>query len=271
MARWSGLPRARNADQKTQTGRGRHAGARHVPRRDGQHPARAPALRDPRCEADGPRQARDAEPGRLREGPHRTPDDRSGRARRPAEARRNDRRTDLGEHRTRTRDRRGGPGVPVHLRDAGQDEPGEDLAAARLRCRGRDLPDRRRTRIAGELLPGRRSVGRGDPGCVPAEPVPQPRESPDALRDHRSGDLGTDRRTAHGIRLWCGNRRDDLGCGALPEGAGPGCPGGGRRSGGLDLLGRFPAALPRGGHRRGLLPDHVRPLCCGPLRPRLGP
>src|SRR3712207_8296367 len=43
-------------------------------------------------------------------------------------------------------------GLPVHLRHAGQDESGEDLAAARLRGRGRRVPHRRRADLPRELL-----------------------------------------------------------------------------------------------------------------------
>ena len=40
-------------------------------------------------------------------------------------------RADVGQYRHRPRDRGGDQGLPLHLRDARQDEPGEDLAAAR--------------------------------------------------------------------------------------------------------------------------------------------
>ena len=81
--------------------------------------------------ATAPREARVPEPGRLGQGPDRARDDRGGRARREAEARRHDRRADLGQHRRRPRDRGGEQGLPLHLRHARQDEPGEDRDAAR--------------------------------------------------------------------------------------------------------------------------------------------
>ena len=90
-------------------------------------------------------------------------------------------------------------GYRLHLRDAGQDEPGEDRAPARLRGRGRDLPDRRGAGVARVLLLGGRPARVGDPGRVPAEPVLQPRQPADPRGDDRSGDLATDRR--HDRRL----------------------------------------------------------------------
>ena len=69
-----------------------------------------------------------------------------------ASARRDDRRADLRQHWRRARDRRCAQGLPLHLRDARQDEPGEDLHASSLRRRGRDHADRGRARLARELL-----------------------------------------------------------------------------------------------------------------------
>ncbi len=69
----------------------------------------------------------------------------------------------------------------------------EDLAASRLRGRGRRLPVRGRARVAGELLLGVRPARRGDPGCVQARPVHERVQPAGALRDHRAGDLGADR------------------------------------------------------------------------------
>ena len=170
MARWGRPPRGHEGDGD--------AGARLVPRRDGRH-------------------ARSCACGRWRVGvkptilaklemlnPGGSVKDRIGIRMIEAAERegllkpgRDDRRAHIRQHRTRARDRRGRPRLSLHLRDAGQDEPGEDLAAPRLRRRGRDLPHRRRTRFPGELLPGGRPPGRGDPRRVPAEPVPQPGES----------------------------------------------------------------------------------------------
>ena len=203
---------------------------------------------------------RDDEPRRIREGPDRDPDDRGGRARRPAEARRHDRRADLGQHRPRPRDRGGDQGLQVHLRDARQDEPGEDLPPARVRGRGRDHADRGRARVPRELLPRGRSARRRDPRRVPAEPVLQPREPEDPLRDHRPRDLGTDRRHGRRVRGGRGHRRHDQRRRPLPEGAEPGRPRRGRRPRGVALLGRRAPPLPRRGDRRGLLARDVRPV-----------
>ena len=134
---------------------------------------------------------------------------------------RHDRGADVRQHRPRPRDRGGDPRLQVHLRDARQDEPGEGRPAARLRRRGRDLPDGRRAGVPGELLPRGRPARRGDPGRVPAEPVLQPREPPDALRHDRPGDLGADRRDDRRLRGRRRHRRHDHRRRALPEGAEP--------------------------------------------------
>src|SRR3954452_12376309 len=76
-----------------------------------------------------PRQARVLEPRRIGEGPDRPRDDRAGRARGGGQAGRHDRRADLGQHRRRAGNRRGGQGLPLRLRHARQDEPGENLDA----------------------------------------------------------------------------------------------------------------------------------------------
>ena len=192
-------PRRVAREQAGQDGRTRHGA-----RRGRRHAARPPRQGRPERAADGPGQARDAQPRRERQGPHRPADDRGGRTRRPPEAGRHDRRADLRQHGARARDRRRDPRVPVHLRDARQDEPGEDLAPAGVRRRGRDLPDRRPARVPGVLLPRRRPPRRGDPRRVPAEPVLQPREPGRALRDHRPRDLAPDRRDDRrpGGRAW---------------------------------------------------------------------
>jgi cystathionine beta-synthase len=67
-----------------------------------------------------PREARDAQPGRLGEGPDRAADDRGGRARRAAQAGRHDHRADVRQHRPRPRDRGRAQGLPLHLRHGRQ-------------------------------------------------------------------------------------------------------------------------------------------------------
>ena len=182
------------------------AGAGHVPRRDGQHAARPAPSPDARDAAHGPREARDAESGRLGEGPDRDPDDRGRRAPGPAASGRHDRGADLRQHGSRSRDRRRDQGLPLHLRDAGQDEPGEDRAPSRLRGRGRDLPDGGPPRLPGVVLLGLRPPRPGDPRRVPAEPVLQPGQSRRRTRrrpDRRSGRRPTGRSTCS----WRGSER----------------------------------------------------------------
>ena len=164
----------------------------------------------PRDRRDAAREARVHEPGRLEQGPHRARDDRGRRARRPPAARRDDRRADLRQHRRRPRDRRGAQGLPLHLRDAGQDEPGEDLDAPRVRRRGRDHADGRRPRLARELLLGVRPARRGDPGRLQARPVLEPGEPRGALPDDGPGALGADRRRGRRDRHLGRHRRLDL-------------------------------------------------------------
>ena len=103
--------------------------------------------------------------------------DRGGRARGEAEAGRDDRRADLRQHRRRPRDRRRDQGLPLHLRDARQDEPGEDLAAPRVRRRGRHLPVRRRRRSR------RRATTRSPTGSPRRSPAPT---SPTSTRTRRT-------------------------------------------------------------------------------------
>ena len=114
---------------------------------------RLPKLQPARRRARA-REARVPEPGRLDQGSHRAAHDRGGRARRAAAARRHDRRADLGQHGRRPGPGRGAARLPLHLRDAGQDVAREDRAAARVRRRGRRLPDRGRARGSALVLLG---------------------------------------------------------------------------------------------------------------------
>src|SRR3954451_4301132 len=118
-----------------------------------------------------PRQARVPQPGRLGQGPDRPRDDRAGGARGEAEARRDYRRADLGQHRRRPRHRGGRQGLPLRLRHARQDEPGEDLDAPRLWSRGRDHAHGRRPRPARVVLLRLVAARRGDPGRLQAGSV----------------------------------------------------------------------------------------------------
>ena len=173
----------------------------------------------PRDGLHAPREARVRQPGRLGQGPDRPRDDRGRRARREAEAGRDDRRAHVRQHGRRPRDRRGDEGLPLHLRHARQDEPGEDLDAARLRRRGRDHADGRRARLARVVLLGVVAARRGDPGRLQARPVLEPREPAGALRDDGAGDPRADRRRARRARDLRRHRRHDLGRRPLLQGA----------------------------------------------------
>ena len=103
-------------------------------------------------------------------------------------------------------------------------------------------------------------LARETPGRLEARPVLQPGEPAVALRDHRPGDLGADRRPDHHVRDRHGHRRHDQRHRPVPQG-------GLRREGarrrrrprGLGLLRRHRPALPGRGRRRGLLALHLRP------------
>ena len=75
------------------------------------------------------------------------------------EARVDDRGRHVGEHRDRSCDRGRPPALPVHLRHARQDGPGEDRAAPRVRRRGGGVPDRGRPGPPRLLLLGDRPAG----------------------------------------------------------------------------------------------------------------
>ena len=225
--------------------------------------------------AGAARQARVPEPRRLGEGPDRPRADRGGRARREAEARRHDRRAHLRQHGRRPCDRRGDQGLPLHLRDAGQDEPGEDLDAPGLRRRGRDHADRGRPRLARELLLRLRPPRRGDPRRLQARPVLEPRQPDRALRADRARALGADRRRrARRGRDLRRHRRHDHRRRPLLQGAPAGGADRRRRPGGLGLHGgRRPpgASVPRRGDRQGHLARDARPVRRGRVDPRLRP
>ena len=106
----------------------------------------------------------------------------------------------------------------------------------------------------GLLLQRLRPAGPGDRRRLEAQPVRQPGQPAVALRDHRAGDLGADRRADHPLRRRARHRRHDQRRRPLPQG-GLRRPGAGhrRRPGGLGLLRRHRPAVPGGGRRRGLL------------------
>ena len=241
-------------------------------RRHADRPPRPDLAGRPR---DDPREARVPEPGRLGQGSNRAGDDRGGRARGEAEAGRDDRRAHLGQHGRRPRDRRGAEGLPLHLRDARQDEPGEDLDAARVRRRGRDHADRGRRRLAGVVLLRLVAPRRGDSRRLQARPVLEHVEPRSALHDDRAGDLGADRRRRHRrARHLGGHRGNDLRDRPLLQGAQAGGADRRRRPGRLRLhregRGR-PAPVPRRGDRQGHVAEDDGPRRRRRVGARLGP
>ncbi len=138
------------------------------------------------------------------------------------QARRHDHRADLGQHRHRPRDRRAPEGLPRDRGDAGQ-----DVARRRSTCCAPTAPRswwRRPTSRPTRRSPTTASptASRGDPRRLPAQPVREPGQPADALRDDRAGAVAPDRRPAHAPGRRRRHRRHDHRDGALPEGAEPG-------------------------------------------------
>ena len=139
-----------------------------------------------------------------------------------AEARRDDRRAHERQHGARPRDRRGDPGLQVHLRDARQDEPGEDRAAARLRRRGDHHAHRGGPRFA-------RVVTTGWPtGSPKRSPAPSSRTSTGTRRTRRPTTRPPARRSGRRptaridvFVAGVGTGRHDQRRRSLPEGAEP--------------------------------------------------
>ena len=232
---------------------------------------------DPRPRAGGPPaapagQARDAQSGRLGQGPHRPADDRGGRAGRAAPAGRHDHRADVGQHGPRPGDRRRPQGLPLHLRDGRQAVGREAAAAAGVRRRGRPVPDQRRARnrprATTRWRPGwpATSRARSSPTSTGTRenPAAHERTTGPELWDQTDGRIthfvasvgtgGTISGAAHALKA----RNPAIQViGADPEGQRP--------------VGRHGAALPdrRGGG--GLLPRDLRSRRDRPLGPRQRP
>src|SRR5581483_11738042 len=133
-------------------------------RPDRPHAGRAAPEDRTRARAKAPREARVPESRWVEQGPDRAVDDRGSRARREAQAGRDDRRADLRQHRSGPRARGGDQGLPDDLRRPRQGRAGEDRAAPRVRSRGRDLPDRGRARLAEEIPGGYKPDQYSNPG-----------------------------------------------------------------------------------------------------------
>ncbi len=128
----------------------------------------------------------------------------------PAQARRHDHRTDLGQHRPRPRHRGRAQGLSLHLRHGRQAVGREAAAPARVRRRGRPVPDQRRPRLARELLLGGGPAGARHPGRVQARPVLERGEPGRPRADDRPGAVGPDRGPDHPFRRERRDGRDDL-------------------------------------------------------------
>ncbi len=180
---------------------------------------------------------------------------------------RHDRRADQRQHRPRPRHRGRDPRLPLHLRDARQDEPGEDLAAARVRRRGHHHADGRRAASRPRATTGsptgspRRSPGRSSPTSTSIRRTPRPTTRRPAPR---SGSRPTARSTCSSPASVPGAR--SAGSGATSRSRTPTCSIVGADTGGIGVLGRRAAPLPRRGHRRGLLARDVRSGDRRPLR-----
>ena len=175
-----------------------------------------PRPRPGRAPAADPRQARDAQPGRLGQGPDRAADDRGRRARGAAQAGRDDHRADVGQHRPRPRDRRRAQGLSLHLRHGRQAVDREAGAPPGVRRGGRPVPDERRPGVAGVVLLGRGAARPRHPRRLQARPVLEHGEPDRPRADDGPRDLGADRGPDHPFRRERRDRRDDLGGRPLP-------------------------------------------------------
>ena len=215
------------------------------PRPRRRHAARPRLAPDPRPRPGRPpaaaaREARDAQPRRIGEGPDRAADDRGRRARRPPAAGRHDHRADERQHRPRPRDRRRAQGLPLHLRHGRQAVRREAGAAARVRRRGRAVPHERAPGVARVLLLGGRRLARDIPGAFKPDQYCNAENPTRARADDRPRDLGPDRGPDHAPRRERRDGRDRPGRRGTSRRR-TRIRGHRRRPGGLDPVGRHGA------------------------------
>jgi cystathionine beta-synthase len=189
----------------------------------------------------------------------------------PAEAGRHDRRAHLGQHRPRPGHRRRAEGLSLHLRHGRQAVVREAGPAARLRRRGRALPDQRRARVARELLLGRPRLARDIPGAFQPDQYSNP-ANPAAHEQTTGPEIWrqTEGRITH-LVVASGTGGTISGAGRYLKAQNPAIQVVGGDPEGSVLSGDTAAAVPDRGHRRGLLPRHLRPGRRRPLGARVGP
>ena len=174
--------------------------------------------RGERFEGRSLRQSRLPESRRLGERPHRHLDDRRGRAKRPAEARRHDHRRHFGQHGNGARAGRGRARLQSGLHHHRQAIARENRSAESVR-RGSDrLPDGGRAGRSAQLLFRGEKTGARNSQFVLSQSVRKSDESGGALPHHGPGNLERHRRKNHALRLRHGNGRDDQRRGAISEG-----------------------------------------------------
>ena len=174
---------------------GKEAGWSREVRRAHRRPRREHATRQAVLGERGHRlhragQDRVLQPGRVREGPHRPPDDRGRRGVRRAQARRHHRGAHLRQHRRGARPGRAEARLRPRLRLPRQGEPGQAGRAAGIRGPGGGLPDRRPAGAPRLVLLRVRPPGARDRRRLEAEPVRQPdgtRRATTRPPDRRSG------------------------------------------------------------------------------------